>query len=76
MSGLYYRCPTCRTCLADKQLVYEQEHNKIISNHKMRQHQKDAAVRELLDNIFLDKKENMCCRARIMTYMHQTEIIV
>ena len=31
---LYFRCPTCRTLLADKQLVYERELEKICSSSK------------------------------------------
>ena len=76
MSGLYYRCPSCRTVLADKQIPYEKGMQKICNDIKLSKKQKDAAKEKLLDDLFLDKNENMCCRGRMMTYMKQIEIIV
>jgi len=51
MSGLYYRCPTCRTVLADKQILYEQGMRKI-SNRvpALSNKQKIKAQEKLLDD--------------------------
>ena len=76
MADLYYRCPSCRTVLANKQLPYEQAMLKIRNNTKMSRKQKDAAQKKLLDDLYLDKDENICCRTRILTYMPQIDIII
>lgn len=68
---LYFRCPTCRTLLADKQLVYERELEKICSSSKSDE-QKEKEKRELLDKIHV---LNICCRMITIRYTKFIEII-
>lgn len=68
---LYLRCPTCRTMLADKQLVYEKELEKICSCNKS-DAQKEQDKRDLLDRI---QVTNICCRMRMIRYTKLVEII-
>jgi len=70
---LYYKCPTCKTLLADKQLLYEQKMEKICNNDKLTKKQKDVAKRNLLDELHV---KNICCRMRIMTYVKLIDLIL
>ena len=69
---LYYKCPTCRTILANKQLLYENSMDNICKNDTLDKKQKDEAKKKLLDELELP---NMCCRMRILTYIKLIEII-
>lgn len=69
---LYFKCPTCKTILANKQVPFEEGLDKICNNPKMSQKEKDSAKVELLDQL---EVKRMCCRMRILTYVKQIEII-
>ena len=69
---LYYKCPTCRTVLADKQIPYELELSKICNNSNLSDLQKDKLKEQLLDNLHV---KNICCRMRMITYIKRIDII-
>lgn len=68
---LYFRCPTCRTLLAHKQIPLEEGLKKICGNPKLSEEEKKKQKTELLDRLELKR---YCCRMRI-TYVKQVEII-
>ena len=68
---LYFKCPTCRTKLADKQLLYEKRLEDIC-NSKDDKQSKDNAKQKLLDELELKRP---CCRMRMMGYVKLIEII-
>ena len=63
---LYYRCPTCKTILANKQLMYEEELDKICTNSKLSEEEKIEQKMKLLDKLELKR---YCCRMRMITYV-------
>lgn len=69
---LYYRCPTCRTILANKQLLYEQELARICDDNKMTEEEKNKEKMQILDKLFI---KNICCRMRTLGYLRKIEII-
>lgn len=69
---LYSRCPTCRTILADKQIPYEIELEKICKDSSISFDQKELDKRKLLDKLYV---ENECCRMRFLGYVRLIEII-
>ena len=68
---LYFKCPTCRTLLANKQLVYEKRLKEICNSNKSK-NEKDAEKKKLLDELELPRE---CCRMRMMGYVKLIEII-
>lgn len=68
---LYFKCPTCRTLLANKQLVYEQRLLDICNCNKSKE-EKDKDKQKLLDELELKRP---CCRMRIMGYVKLIDII-
>ncbi len=68
---LYFKCPTCRTLLANKQLVYEKRLAEICNSNKSK-NEKDAEKKKLLDELELKRP---CCRMRIMGYVKLIDII-
>ena len=44
---LYYKCPSCRTILANKQILFEQESEKICQNEKLSDKQKEKKKRRI-----------------------------
>jgi DNA-directed RNA polymerase subunit N (RpoN/RPB10) len=69
---LYFKCPTCRTLLANKQLIYEERLAKICDNSSKSQKEKDEEKKKLLDSLELWRP---CCRMRIMGYIKLIDII-
>jgi len=69
---LYFKCPTCRTLLADKQLLYEREHDKLCSDSKMDKKDLDDAKKKLLDDLGLWRS---CCRMRMISYCKLIDLI-
>lgn len=69
---LYFRCPTCRTILANKQLIYEERLEEISLDKKMSNKEKDKLKRKLLDDLELYRP---CCRMRMMGYVKLIEKI-
>lgn len=60
---IYYKCPTCKTGLANKELLYKSKLNAICQNSKMGTKEKDAAKRSLLSELELRRP---CCRMLVM----------
>ena len=69
---LYYKCPLCRTLLANKQIPYEKGMEKIC-NSDMSDEEKDKAKRKLLDDLELTMQ---CCRSLMMTYVKLIDIVI
>jgi DNA-directed RNA polymerase subunit N (RpoN/RPB10) len=63
---LYLRCPTCKTILANKQLVHEERLPQICDNSKLSEKEKNEAKMKLLDDL---EVRRVCCRMRIMSYV-------
>ena len=70
---LYFKCPTCRTRLADKQLIYEKELEKACNDPKLHGQSLEDAKSNILDRLELKRP---CCRMRTMTYNRLIDIIV
>jgi len=69
---LYYRCPTCKTIFANKQLLFETEFDKICKNNDLSEKQKEIQKMELLDKLQLKR---YCCRMRMLTYTKLINLI-
>ncbi len=69
---LYFKCPTCKTILANKELVFDEKLDKICKDTKLSNKQKDEQKMKLLDELELPR---YCCRMRIMTSIKQIDII-
>jgi DNA-directed RNA polymerase subunit N (RpoN/RPB10) len=69
---LYFRCPTCKTVLADKELIYEKEMKRISNDLKLSEAQQNDEKRKLLDTLELTR---ICCRARMLTYVDLITIV-
>lgn len=69
---LYFKCPTCRRILANKQLLYEKQLESITMDDKLTPEKKDEAKRKLLDDLEI---KNICCRARTLGYVKLIELI-
>jgi DNA-directed RNA polymerase subunit N (RpoN/RPB10) len=69
---LYYKCPSCRTVLANKQLPFEDHIDKICKDNKLTDQQKTKLKEKLLDKLFIT---NICCRMRMLTYIKEIELI-
>jgi len=70
---LYAKCPTCKTILANKQVLYEEGMEKICSNTKMSNEDKKKAKNKLLTDLAIT---NICCRMRTMSYVKKVELIM
>lgn len=70
---IYPVCPTCQNLLADKQLKYEDELEKICNNTKSSNEQKQALKKKMLDDLGLTR---YCCRMRMVSYLDQVKLIV
>ena len=70
---LYPVCPTCQNLLADKQLKYEDELEKICNDKKLNSDQQQEQKKKLLDDLGLSR---YCCRMRMISYVDQVKIIV
>ncbi len=70
---LYPVCPTCQNLLADKQLRYEDELEKICNDKKLNSDQQQEQKKKLLDDLGLSR---YCCRMRMISYVDQVKIIV
>jgi len=70
---LYFKCPTCKTILADKQIIYEKESERIKEDPKLTNEEKDALLRELPRNL---KLVRYCCMFRLITSIDDAKILV
>jgi DNA-directed RNA polymerase subunit N (RpoN/RPB10) len=69
---LYPVCPTCGSLLADKQLEYEEGLEKILSDTKLSEEDKNKKRKQLILNIGLYR---YCCKMRLLSYI-QTEKLI
>jgi len=69
---LYFKCPTCKTLLANKQLVYKEIMESICNNDKLSNKEKDIAKRKVLTEVELHRE---CCRMRMMGFIELIEKI-
>lgn len=69
---LYFRCPTCKTILANKQVPYEEGFNRICKNDKIPKQEKDKLKKKLLDELEII---NICCRQRVLGYVDLVRLI-
>ena len=69
---LYYKCVTCRTLLANKQIPYQQGLINITMNNELTQEQKDNAKKKLLDDLEVKRP---CCRARVLGFVSLIDLI-
>ena len=69
---LYFKCPTCRTILANKQLLWETGIENICMNDKLSDIEKNIAKSKLLDDLQLKRE---CCRMRVMGFCNLIYII-
>lgn len=68
---LYFKCPTCKTILANKQIELENGLDEICKNTKLSDAQKDEEKGKLLDKLQIKRQ---CCRIRIL-YVKQIDIV-
>lgn len=68
---LYFRCPTCKTLFADKQIPLEKGMAEICKNNKLTDEQKREKKTELLGKL---QFKRYCCRMRI-SYVKIIDIV-
>jgi hypothetical protein len=59
------RCPTCNTLLGNRELVWNKEKEKIISDLKTSMLEKSDLLAKLIHTIGISK-DRICCKMRIM----------
>ena len=69
---LYFRCPTCSTILANKQILYEKGLEEICVNPNLPKKQSNDAKKELLDRL---EVKNGCCRLLMLSYVRLIDIV-
>jgi DNA-directed RNA polymerase subunit N (RpoN/RPB10) len=69
---LYYKCPTCRTVLANRQLLFEAAIKSISDNNNLSETQQYDEKIKILSNLMI---HNLCCRMRMLTYIKKIEIV-
>ncbi len=69
---LYFRCPTCKTNLANKQIPYEKGTEKICNDKKLSEEEENEKKMKLLDDIEIKR---LCCRMRMISYISLIETI-
>ena len=62
----YYKCPTCRTILANKELPYRKRLMEICDNNKLSNKEKETNKKNLLTELELHRE---CCRSRMMGHI-------
>lgn len=70
---LYYKCPVCRTVLANKQIPFEERIKKICQDDSLSFKQKKLAKQKILDELQVIR---ICCRSSVLTYVREIEIII
>ena len=68
---IYFKCPTCRTILANKEIIFEQEMEKICSKN-LDKKDENKLKEELLNKLELKR---YCCRQRVLTCSDLIKII-
>ncbi len=68
---MYFKCPSCRTILANKQLLFEKGMEEVCAEAKSDE-EKDKLKEQLLDKL---EVKRYCCRPRVMCYTDLIKII-
>jgi len=68
---LYYRCPTCGTILANKQILYETKLAAICAENPSKE--QDKKKEKILDELEI---KMICCRMRALTYLNEISLII
>ena len=74
---LYLKCPTCKTLLGDKQMIYEKVISEICKDcdiHKLTEEEADKLKQEVVNSIGIES-ERYCCKMRLMTFKKLIEIV-
>jgi DNA-directed RNA polymerase subunit N (RpoN/RPB10) len=69
---LYFKCPTCKTKLANRELYLEQELEMLINDISLNDTQKEQKRAAIIKSLNLPR---YCCRQRVMTYVDLIKII-
>ena len=69
---LYYKCPTCKTILANKELIYDQKLNEVCAKMGSNKKGIEDSKKQILDELQL---ENYCCRMRMLGKIRLVDII-
>ena len=69
---LYFKCPTCGTVLAHRELPFEQGTKKICDDPDLSKEEMDKKISELINSLGLTRQ---CCRMRLLTYIDLITII-
>ena len=72
---LYFRCPTCKTILADKQLIIEEQMKQICDNQNISDQKKEELKTKIFEKININRETNYCCSMRILTFIDLTDAI-
>ena len=70
---LYYKCPTCSTVLANKQIPFEEAMEKICKDASLSEKEKADMKMKLLDDL---QVKRYCCRMRVLTYADLINVII
>jgi len=68
---MYIKCPSCKTLLGCRYLIYEKGLNEI-NNSQSTDEEKGLKKQKLMEKMEL---ERYCCKPRIMSYIKKEEII-
>jgi DNA-directed RNA polymerase subunit N (RpoN/RPB10) len=69
---LYPVCPTCGFLLADKQTIYEESLEKILSDNKLSNQEKIEKRKELFNKIGLIR---YCCKMKMLSYIQIEKLL-
>jgi DNA-directed RNA polymerase subunit N (RpoN/RPB10) len=69
---LYVRCPTCHELLGHLQIPLEEGMQKIDSNLKLSDDERNNKKRELINSFNL---KDYCCKMRLLTYVDTIHIL-
>ncbi len=68
---LYLKCPTCRTILGNRQILFEKGMEEICANSKSDE-ELNLQKEKLLDKLEIKR---YCCRPRVLCYIDLIKII-
>lgn len=70
---LYVSCPTCGYCLANKQITFEKEKEKICNNPDFSTEEKESKIKDSINKLGLRR---YCCKMRFISYIDTVKIIM
>ena len=68
---LYVVCPSCKTLLGNKQLIWEEIEKQIIESH-ISDKQKEEELEIAINSLGLKR---YCCKMRVKTYTRLVEVV-